>query len=48
MTKSSCGSMIRLLAFAVLVLAPNSWAQNAPANSRTGRQNLWSRFVGQD
>src|SRR5712672_3130413 len=27
MTKSSCCSMIRFLAFAVLVLAPNSWAQ---------------------
>ena len=30
MTKSTCCSMIRLLAFAVLVLAPNSWAQNRP------------------
>jgi hypothetical protein len=30
MTKSSCGSMIRLLAFAVLVLSPNCWAQNRP------------------
>ena len=30
MTKSSCCSMIRLLAFALLVLAPNSWAQNRP------------------
>jgi hypothetical protein len=30
MTKSRCRSMIRLLAFAVLVLAPNSWAQNRP------------------
>jgi hypothetical protein len=30
MTKSSCGSKIRLLACAVLVLAPNSWAQTRP------------------
>ncbi|WP_263366483.1 hypothetical protein [Edaphobacter bradus] len=30
MTKSSCWSVIRLLAFAVLVLAPNCWAQKRP------------------
>jgi hypothetical protein len=30
MTKSSCCSMIRLLAIAVLVFAPNSWAQTRP------------------
>jgi len=30
MTKSSCWSMIRLLAFAVLVVAPSSWAQTRP------------------
>lgn len=30
MSKSSCRSLIHLLAFAVLVLAPNSWAQNRP------------------
>jgi len=28
MTKSSCCSTLRLLAFAVLVVAPNSWAQS--------------------
>jgi hypothetical protein len=30
MSKSSFRSMIRLLAIAVLVLTPNSWAQNRP------------------
>ena len=35
------------LLFGVLVLAPSSWAQTSPANSRTDRQDLWSRFVGQ-
>ena len=40
-------TMMGLLFCGVLVLAANSWAQTAPANSRTDCQNLRYRFVGQ-
>ena len=38
-------TMIRLLAFGVLVPSCDFLGADAPANSRTDRQNLWPRFV---
>ncbi len=50
MSKSSCRSMICLLAFAVLVLAPGSWAQTRPPIleqiAKTYGLDSWNQIEG--